>query len=134
MAKTTSEKISSIETEIQQLENQRKKLIQQQKEQDRKDRTRRLCKRAGLLESLLPDTISLTDEQFKIFLEKTLLTDFTRRALGNIAAQAAATAAPQSAGSAAQGNTAPAAKPAGTVQERRADEGQDGGNGARATG
>ena len=134
MAKTKTEKIESITTEIQQLENQRKKLIQQEKEQERKDRTRRLCKRAGLLESLLPDTIPLTDEQFKTFLEKTLLTDFTRRTLGNITTQAAATAAPQSAGSAAQGNTVPAAKPAHTAQERRADEGQDGGNGARATG
>jgi len=134
MAKTRSEKITSIETEIQQLENQRKRLIQQEKEQERKDRTRRLCKRAGLLESLLPDTIPLTDEQFKSFLEKTLMTDFTRRALGNLTAQATATAAPQSAGSAAQGNTAPAANPTHTARESRADEGQDGGNGARATG
>jgi len=134
MAKTRAEKINNIETEIQQLENQRKKLIQQEKEQNRKDRTRRLCKRAGLLESLLPDTIPLSDEQFKTFLEKTLLTDFTRRALTNITAQASGTTAPQNAGSAAQGNAAPAAKAANTAQEHRTDEGQDGGNGARAAG
>lgn len=30
------------------------------------------CKRMGLFESLIPDTISLTDEQFKIFLENNL--------------------------------------------------------------
>lgn len=72
MARTRPEKIEGITEQIEQL-------IQKQKEQDRKDRTKRLCKRAGLLESLLPDTISLTDEQFKSFLEKTLLNDFTRR-------------------------------------------------------
>ena len=41
MAKTRTERIESIQTEIQQLENQRKKLIQQEKEQERKDRTKR---------------------------------------------------------------------------------------------
>ena len=78
MAKTRLEKIESIKTEITQLENQRKRLLQAEKEQERKDRTRRLCKRAGLMESMLPDTISLTDEQFKIFLEKTIIDLKTR--------------------------------------------------------
>ena len=87
MAKTRVEKIESIKTEIEQLENQRKKLIQQQKEQERKDRTRRLCKRAGLLESLLPDTITLTDDHFKTFLEKALLSDTSRRLLNSLTAQ-----------------------------------------------
>jgi len=43
MAKTRLEKIESIQTEIQQLENQRKRLLQAEKEQERKDRTKRLC-------------------------------------------------------------------------------------------
>ena len=84
MAKTKTEKIADIQEQIQQLENQRKKLLQQEKEQERKDRTRRLCKRAGLLESMLPDTILLTDEQFKNFLEKTTANDFGRRALAKL--------------------------------------------------
>jgi len=67
--------------EIKQLENQRKRLIQQQKEQERKDRTKRLCKRAGLMESLLPDTITLNDDVFKTFLEKTLLNENSRALL-----------------------------------------------------
>jgi len=54
---------------------------------------------------MLPDTITLTDEQFKIFLEKTLLTDFTRRALDTIAAHI---------------DTTPAAKPEETAQGERA--------------
>jgi TolA-binding protein len=87
MAKTTTEKIENLQGQIQQLENQRKRLLQQQKEQERKDRTRRLCKRAGLLESLLPETITLTDEQFKTFLEKTLLGDYAIRVLGGLKMQ-----------------------------------------------
>jgi hypothetical protein len=91
MAKTRLEKIESIQTEIAQLENQRKRLLQAEKEQERKDRTKRLCKRAGLMESLLPDTITLTEEHFKIFLEKTIITEHSRRILdGLLIAQSAA--------------------------------------------
>ena len=45
-----------------QIENQRKKPVQEQKQHERKDRTKRLCKRMGLFESMLPKSISLTDE------------------------------------------------------------------------
>ena len=78
MAKTKIEKIAGIEEEIRQLENKRRQLVQAQKAQERKDRTKRLCKRMGLFESLLPESISLTDEQFQIFLEKTVLTEQSR--------------------------------------------------------
>ena len=61
MAKTKIEKIASIEEEIKQLENKKKRLIQEQKEQERKDRTNRLCKRMGFIEKLLPDTIPLNE-------------------------------------------------------------------------
>jgi len=104
MAKTKTEKIAGIEEQIQQLENQRKRLIQEQKAQERKDRTKRLCKRMGLLESLLPDTIILTDEQFKTFLEKTVTTEHSRRILDGLTAQNAATLTPQGAET-AQSNT-----------------------------
>ena len=48
MAKTRTEKIDSLQTEIAQLESKRKQLIQEQKQQERKDRTKRLCRRMGL--------------------------------------------------------------------------------------
>ena len=134
MAQTKIDKIASIEEEIKQLKERQKLLQQQYNAQERKDRTKRLCKRAGLLESLLPDTIPLTDEQFKSFLEKTLLTDFARRTLDTIAAQNTATAAPQTTGTAAQGNTAPTDKPTHTAQESGEGEDTDEGNGARVTG
>jgi predicted nuclease with TOPRIM domain len=117
MAKTTAEKIKSIETEMQQLDNQRKQLMQKQKEQDRKDRTKRLCRRMELFESLLPDTITLTDDLFKLFLEKTIITEYSRRILDGLTARNAAAAAPIRASAAAQSATQPTAKPAETEQD-----------------
>lgn len=123
MAKTKTEKITSIEEEIRQLENKRRQLLQEQKTQERKDRTRRLCRRAGLLESMLPDTITLTDEQFKTYLEQTIATEQSRRILDGLTAQNAATAAAQGAEPAEQGKTPPTAKTAHTAQEKREDKG-----------
>ena len=121
MAKTKAEKITSIEEEIRQLENRRRQLVQEQKAQERKDRTKRLCRRMGLFESLVPDTIPLTEEQFKTFLEKTVMTDHARRILDELTAQNAATAPAQGVGTAARDNTPPTAKAAHTTQEDGAD-------------
>ena len=123
MAKTKIEKIASIDEEIRQLTNKKKRLIQEQKEQERKDRTNRLCKRMGLFEKLLPDTIPLTEEQFQTFLEKTVLTEHSRRILDGLTAQNAATAPAQGAEQAGRGYTPPAAKTAQTAQEDGADGG-----------
>ena len=111
----------SIEEEIRQLENKKKRLIQEQKEQERKDRTNRLCKRMGFIEKLLPDTIPLTEEQFKTFVEQTIATDHSRRVLDRLTAQYAATAPAQGAETAGRDNTQPAAKTAQTAQEDGAD-------------
>lgn len=72
MARTTIEKIESLQEQIQQLENERKRLMQRQKEQDRKDRTKRLIERGAILESLIPGAATLTNEQVKALLEKAL--------------------------------------------------------------
>ena len=79
--------------EIRQFENKRRQLIQEQKAQERKDRTKRLCRRMGLFESMLPDTIPLTDGQFQIFLEQTIVTDHSCRILDGLAARNAVPAA-----------------------------------------
>lgn len=125
MAKSKIEKIASIEEEIRQLKERQRLLQQQHNAQERKDRTKRLCRRMGLFESLLPDTIPLTDEQFKTFLAKTVTTEQSRRILDELAAQNAATAATQDAEAAAQGNAAPIPKTAETAQDSREDEGKD---------
>ena len=122
MAKTKAEKIAGIDEEIRQLTNKKKRLIQEQKEQERKDRTNRLCKRMGFIEKLLPGTIPLTEEQFKTFVEQTIATDHSRRILDGLTAQNAATVPAQGAET-ARGNTQPAAKTAQTAQEGGADGG-----------
>ena len=127
MAKTKIEKIASIDEEIRQLTNKKKRLIQEQKEQERKDRTNRLCKRMGFIEKLLPDTIPLNEEQFMTFVEQTIATDHSRRILDGLTAQNAARANPEGAETTAQGNTRPAAKTAHTPQESHEDGGADGG-------
>ena len=89
MAQTKQEKITSIEGQIKQLENQRKQLIQKQKEDERKARTKRLCSRHGLLESIMPELIPITDEQFKIFIEKAVANSYGRDILNKIILQSA---------------------------------------------
>ena len=82
--KTLDERIEENREKIRQLENQNKTMMQEQKAQERRDRDHRLCKRGAYLEKIVPDTISLTDEQFYQFLDKTLANDHARRALGFI--------------------------------------------------
>ena len=117
MSKTKIEKIVDIEEEIKQLKERQKQLQQQHKAEERKARTKRLCSRAGLLESMLPDTIALTDEQFKTFLKKTTTNDFGRRTLASIIAKAGTAPSPNPMESVAQNNTTPVTKPAGMAQE-----------------
>ena len=82
-----TERITNIENRIEQLQNQKKTLIQKQRATERKARNHRLFKRAGLLESMLPDTIDLTDEQFEAFLKMTIANDFGRAKLSEIKLQ-----------------------------------------------
>ena len=127
MALTKTEKITNIQEQIAQLENRRKRLIQEQKIKERKDRTRRLCKRAGLLESLLPDTIPLTDELFKTFLEKTVLLEYAKRILTELTAKNAVTAAPNSTNAAVTPTVHPFTEAAETEQDGDTDGSEDGG-------
>ena len=85
--KTLNEQIELAQQEISQRENRLKELLQKQKVQERKERTHHLCERGGYLESILPESVSLTAEQFKTFLDKTLLTDFARRTLAGLTEQ-----------------------------------------------
>ncbi len=94
MPRSTTEKIASVQEQIRQLENQKKRLLQEQKEQERKARTKRLIERGAMLESMIADAPALTNEQIKAFLEKTVKTDYAHRALANLNASNSA-AAPQ---------------------------------------
>jgi len=72
MPASRTEKIERIQAEIKQLENQKKKLMQQEKEQERKIRTRRLIERGAILESLLDRADVLTNEDVKAVLTAAL--------------------------------------------------------------
>jgi TolA-binding protein len=81
MARAISERITAAQEEVKQLEAHIKQLLQAQKVQERKERNHRLCKRGGLVEKLLPGLARLTDEEFDIFVEKTLLSGYAERIL-----------------------------------------------------
>ena len=89
MAKSRQEKIANYDERIAQLENQRKKEHQMLKADERKARTKRLCSRHGLLESMLPEIINITDEQYKTFLERAVTNDYGRGILAKITLQGA---------------------------------------------
>ncbi len=60
-----SEKIAKAEEEIRQLQNKKRKLLNQQKNEERKARTRRLIERGAILESLLERPEQYGNEQIK---------------------------------------------------------------------
>ena len=87
MSKTKPERIANIDERIAQLKNQQKLLRQQYNAQERKARNHRICRRGGYLESRLPETITLTDEQYYHLLEKTLLSEYGRKILNGLMKQ-----------------------------------------------
>ena len=89
--KTFEEKIASKDEQILQLQNEKKRLIQQQKATERKERTRRLCSRHGMLEKYMPDLITITDEQFEIFIQRGIDTSYGQKILAELAANLNAT-------------------------------------------
>ena len=117
MPKTTAEKIASKREQIQQLQNQEKQLIQKQKGEERKARTRRFCSRHGLLEKFMPDLATITDEQFETFIRKGINTSYGQKILAEIVGSTGATTAPQTAEAAAQTNPTPTTKPTGTAAQ-----------------
>ena len=70
-----SEKIVKVENDIRQSENKVKRLLQQNNQQERKERTRRLIERGAILESLLPEAKNLSGEEVKIILRYALGTE-----------------------------------------------------------
>ena len=78
-----NEQIAKAEEEIRQLQNRKKKLLNQKKAEERKIRTHRLVERGAILESLLEQPEQYTNEQIKGLLETVLRTpqaqEFLRR-------------------------------------------------------
>lgn len=78
-----NEQIAKAEEEIRQLQNKKKKLLNQKRGEERKIRTHRLVERGAILESLFEQPEQYTNEQIKGLLETALRTpqaqDFLRR-------------------------------------------------------
>ena len=105
--------IEASEKKIQEEQRRLKQLGRQQKEQDRKDRNHRLCKRHGYLESILPDIINLTEEQFQTFVKNHIANKHGIAAIANLLGQpmqsnpaATTDTNPQNSGNPAPKNTA----------------------------
>jgi hypothetical protein len=75
MPKSINEKIIETEKELTQLENYKKRLLQKYKKGIRKERTHRLIERGDIAESLIENSESLTNEEYKSILKKALNTD-----------------------------------------------------------
>jgi uncharacterized protein YifN (PemK superfamily) len=74
MAKTKIEKIAGIDEQIAQLENQRKWLVQEQKAQEGKDRTRAFASGRGYLKACCPKPSHSRMSNSKLFSKKPLPT------------------------------------------------------------
>ena len=62
--KNIDEKILMAEEEIKQLQNKRKKLISQQKQEERKKRDKRLYEKGAVFESIFTESKDFTKDEF----------------------------------------------------------------------
>ena len=62
--KNIDEKILMAEEEIKQLQNKRKKLISQQKQEERKKRDKRIYEKGAVFESIFTESKDLTKDEF----------------------------------------------------------------------
>ena len=62
--KNIEEKILMADEEIKQLQNKRKKLISQQKQEERKKRDRRIYEKGAVFESIFTESKNLTKDEF----------------------------------------------------------------------
>ena len=87
MAKSRAEKIANYDEQIVKLQKQRREELQKQQQEERKAKENRYKKRYKLLEDALPETISITDEQYKTFISRAVANDTVRKIIANITTQ-----------------------------------------------
>ena len=109
--KTTAERIEAAKLEKAQMEAEIKRLLHLQKAEERKKRSHRISTRGAHIESLLPDTIGLTDARFFTFLEKTVANDFGKKILATLTAEQERESAKNAVNTTAANGGTSAAKP-----------------------
>jgi secreted Zn-dependent insulinase-like peptidase len=134
MSKTYDEKIAEAKEKISQYENQLKAIKQKQKSEERKARTKRLIERGAILESLIENADNLTNDQIKLFLEKTITNDYGRRTLATLTTQSGEIPADTPPKLTTPSNVTTAEKPAVAAHSGGIPQGVDEGNGAGVTG
>ena len=82
-----AEQMKKVEDEIRKKEKILEDLRQKHKVQEGKEQTQRRIDRAKILENLIEESDKLTDEQIKLFLEKTIQTNFARKILNELKEQ-----------------------------------------------
>jgi len=79
-----NEQIQKAEEEIKQLQNRKRKLLNQKRDEERKARTHRLIERGAILESLLEQPERYENKQIKELLEVALQTSEAKAYLDKI--------------------------------------------------
>ena len=75
-SKEIKDKIDYTEERLRQLKNQEQKILKQDTEKRRKERTHRLITRGAILECLIENREEITDEEIKILLEEAKTKEF----------------------------------------------------------
>jgi len=87
MPKTRQEKIASYDEQISQLLIRKKTEVDKHKEDERKRRTKRLIERGGIVESLIAEAPTFTNDQIHTLLSTALATDTAKEILSEMREQ-----------------------------------------------
>ncbi len=79
--KNIDEQIAKTQAQINQLTNKKKRLISEQKQSERKKRTKRLIERGAILESVIGNATDFTNEQIQALLIEVFSSEIARSAV-----------------------------------------------------
>ena len=81
--KNYDEQIAKAEEQIKQLNNKKKRLISEQKQAERKKRTKRLIERGAILESVISSAEDFSNEQLQALLIEIFSSEFAKGKIKN---------------------------------------------------
>lgn len=81
--KNIDEQIAKAEEQIRQLNNKKKRLISEQKQAERKKRTKRLIERGAILESVIGNAEDFSNEQLQALLIEIFSSEFAKEKIKN---------------------------------------------------
>lgn len=82
--KNFDEQIAKAEEQIRQLNNKKKRLISEQKQAERKKRTKRLIERGAILESVIGNSEDFSNEQLQTLLIEIFSSESVRAKVKNL--------------------------------------------------